>query len=50
MLYEVITPILMDNDFVRRITDADFMRVAVLLAQKSYDESNYPIGAMIIDT
>ncbi|HEY7865255.1 MAG TPA: nucleoside deaminase [Psychromonas sp.] len=42
-------PVLMDNDFVRGLTDADFMRVAVLLAQKSYDESGCPIGAVIID-
>jgi cytosine/creatinine deaminase len=41
--------ILMDNDFVRGLTDADFMRVAVFLAQKSYDESGCPIGAVIID-
>jgi len=39
----------MDQDFVRGLTDADFMRVAVLLAQKSYDESGCPIGAVIID-
>jgi len=42
-------PILMDNDFVRGMTDADFMRVAVFLAQKSYDEGGCPIGAVIID-
>jgi cytosine deaminase len=42
-------PVLMDNDFVRGLTDADFMRVAVLLAQKSYDEGGCPIGAVIID-
>jgi len=41
--------VLMDQDFVRGLTDADFMRVAVLLAQKSYDESGCPIGAVIID-
>ncbi|WP_417615281.1 nucleoside deaminase [Oceanisphaera sp.] len=42
-------PVLMDEDFARELTDADFMRVAVLLAQKSYDEGGCPIGAVIVD-
>jgi len=42
-------PVLMDNDFARGLTDGDFMRVAVFLAQKSYDEGGCPIGAVIID-
>ena len=42
-------PVLMDNAFVQRLTDADFMRIAVFLAQKSYDEGGCPIGAVIID-
>ena len=42
-------PVLMDEDFARRLTDADFMRIAVLLAQKSFDEGGCPIGALIID-
>lgn len=42
-------PVLMDNDFARGLTDTDFMRVAVFLAQKSYDEGGCPIGAVIID-
>jgi creatinine deaminase len=41
--------VLMDNDFARGLTDGDFMRVAVFLAQKSYDEGGCPIGAVIID-
>ena len=41
-------PALMDDDFARGLTDADFMRVAVLLAQKSYDEGGCPIGAVIV--
>lgn len=41
--------VLMDNDFVQGLSDADFMRVAVFLAQKSYDEGGCPIGALIID-
>lgn len=39
---------LMDNDFVQKLTDADFMRIAVYLAQKSYDEGGCPIGAVIV--
>lgn len=41
--------ILMDDDFALRLTDADFMRIAVLLAQKSYDEGGCPIGAVIVN-
>lgn len=41
--------ILVDSDFYKRLSDADFMRIAVLLAQKSYDEGGCPIGAVIID-
>jgi len=40
---------LMDSDFTLALTDIDFMRIAVLLAQKSYDEGGCPIGAVIID-
>lgn len=42
-------PILMTDDFARKLSDADFMRVAVLLAQKSYDEGGCPIGAVIVN-
>ena len=41
--------VLIDNNFARRLTDDDFMRVAVFLAEKSYDEGGCPIGAVIID-
>jgi len=41
--------ILMDDEFTLALTDTDFMRIAVLLAQKSYDEGGCPIGAVIID-
>ena len=34
--------------FFQKMTDADFMRLAVLLAQKSYDEGGCPIGGVII--
>lgn len=36
-------------DFWPRLTDADFMRIAVLLAAKSYDEGGCPIGAVVVD-
>ena len=42
-------PVLMDDSFTRRLRDADFMRIAVLLAHKSFDEGGCPIGAVIID-
>lgn len=41
--------VLMDKDFAQSLTDDDFMRIAVLLAQKSYDEGGCPIGAVIVD-
>lgn len=40
---------LLDNGFNQQLTDAEFMRIAVYLAQKSYDEGGCPIGAVIID-
>lgn len=40
---------LMDSSFTLGLTDSDFMRIAVMLAQKSYDEGGCPIGAVIID-
>lgn len=42
-------PVLMDAGFCRRLADADLMRIAVLLAQKSFDEGGCPIGAVIVD-
>lgn len=42
-------PLLMDDAFARRLSDADFMRIAVLLARKSFDEGGCPIGAVIVD-
>ena len=42
-------PVLMDEAFARRLSDADLMRIAVLLAKKSYDEGGCPIGAVIVD-
>ena len=36
------------NGFFKKMTDADFMRLAVLLAQKGYEEGGCPIGGVII--
>lgn len=38
-----------DDGFFRKLTDADFMRLAALLARKGYEEGGCPIGAVIID-
>jgi cytosine deaminase len=38
-----------EDGFLRKLTDADVMRIAVFLAQKSYDEGGCPIGGVIID-
>ncbi len=42
-------PKLVDPAFFRKLSDADFMRIGTLLAQKSYDEGGCPIGGVIID-
>ncbi|MEE4637445.1 MAG: nucleoside deaminase [Wenzhouxiangella sp.] len=42
-------PVLMDEEVTRQLGDADFMRIAVWLAQKSFDEGGCPIGAVIVD-
>ncbi len=42
-------PALVEDAFFDKLTDADFMRIAVFLAQKSYDEGGCPIGGVIID-
>jgi cytosine deaminase len=36
------------NAFFKKLTDADFMRVAVLLARKGYEEGGCPIGGVVI--
>jgi creatinine deaminase len=38
-----------EDAFFKKLTDAQFMRVAVLLAQKGYDEGGCPIGGVVID-
>ncbi len=40
---------LVEETFYRKLRDRDFMRIAVLLARKSYDEGGCPIGGVVID-
>ncbi len=42
-------PRLAAPEFFAKLTDRDFMRLATLLAQKSFDEGGCPIGGVIID-
>lgn len=42
-------PAVGSDDFYARLTDRDLMRLAVLLAKKSYDEGGCPIGAVIVE-
>lgn len=39
---------IVEDGFFKKLTDRDFMRVAVLLAEKGYDEGGCPIGGVII--
>lgn len=43
-------PKLAAPEFFAKLTDADFMRIGTLLAQKSFDEGGCPIGGVIIDS
>lgn len=43
-------PVIVEAGFFAALTDAHFMRIAVLLAQKSYDEGGCPIGGVVIDS
>lgn len=38
-----------ESSFFGLLSDSDFMRIAVLLAQKSYDEGGCPIGGVVVD-
>src|SRR5579872_5623979 len=42
-------PKIVEDGFFKKLTDRDFMRIGVLLAQKGYDEGGCPIGGVIID-
>src|SRR5512138_1515704 len=36
------------HGFFKKLTDANFMRIAVLMAQKGYEEGGCPIGGVVI--
>ena len=40
---------IVDPAFTAKLSDADFMRIAVLLAQKGYEEGGCPIGGVVLD-
>lgn len=42
-------PAIVEDKFFVKLSDRNIMRIAVLLAQKSYDEGGCPIGSVIID-
>jgi cytosine deaminase len=42
-------PKIVESGFLSKLTDAHFMRIGVLLAQKGYDEGGCPIGGVVID-
>jgi cytosine deaminase len=42
-------PAIVEDKFFVKLSDRNIMRIAVLLAQKSYDEGGCPIGGVIID-
>jgi len=41
-------PKIVEDGFFKKLTDRDFMRIAVLLAEKGYEEGGSPIGGLII--
>jgi len=41
-------PKIVEDGFFQKLTDRDFMRIAVLLARKGYEEGGCPIGGVII--
>ena len=43
-------PKLVAPEFFLKLTDENFMNIATMLAQKSYDEKGCPIGGVIIDS
>lgn len=40
---------LVDEKFIAKLADKDFMRIAVLLAKKGYDEGGCAIGGLVLD-
>lgn len=43
-------PQIVADEFFTKLADKDFMRIAVLLARKGYNEGGCPIGGVIIST
>jgi cytosine deaminase len=41
-------PSVASEGFFKKLSDGDFMRLAVLLAQKGYDEGGCPIGGVVV--
>ncbi len=41
-------PQIVEEGFFKNLTDKDFMRIAVLLAQKGYNEGGCPIGGVVV--
>lgn len=41
--------VVVEDAYFKKLRDIDFMRIAVLLARKSYDEGGCPIGGVIIN-
>src|ERR1700704_3345405 len=41
-------PQIVEDGFFKKLTDVDFMHLAVLLAQKGYEEGGCPIGGVVI--
>jgi cytosine/creatinine deaminase len=39
---------IVEDEFFKKLTDKDFMRIGFLLARKGYDEGGCPIGGVII--
>lgn len=39
---------IVEDGFFKKLSDKDFMRIAVLLARKGYDEGGCPIGGVVI--
>jgi creatinine deaminase len=42
-------PKLVEDGFIKKLTDRDLMRLAFLLARRGYDEGGSPIGGVIVD-
>ena len=42
-------PSVVERGFFEKLSDRDFLRIAVWLARKSFDEGGCPIGAVIVD-